>query len=65
MFYKSGSLLVCIAAHGMVDVFSKFAAAESRAAYIYVAATIVTAVLYCVYLSRKPTALQPEAGKQA
>ena len=65
VFYKSGSLLACIAAHGLVDVFSKFAAAESRAAYIYVAATIVTAVLYCAYLSRKPAALQPEAGKQA
>lgn len=65
VFYKSGSLAVCIAVHGLVDVFAKFSAAESRAAYLYVAATIVIAVLYCAYLSRKPAALHPGDGKQA
>ena len=60
VFYKSGSLLVCIAVHGLVDVFSKFAAAESSAEYVYVAATIVVAAAYCLFLSRKPTALTDE-----
>lgn len=59
VFYKSGSLLVCIVVHGMVDVFSKFAASDENmaAAYIYIAATIVIAIVYCLYLNRKPTAL--------
>ena len=65
VFYKSGSLLVCIAANGLVDVFAKFAAADGGSGYGYITATVLTAVLYCAYLSRKPAALQPEAGKQA
>lgn len=60
VFYKSGSLLVCIVVHGMVDVFSKFYNENENMtnAYIYVFATIVVAVVYCIYLSRKPTALE-------
>lgn len=59
VFYKSGSLLVCIIVHGMVDVFSKFAASDENmtGAYIYITATMVIAIVYCLYLSRKPTAL--------
>lgn len=60
VFYHSGSLLVCIFVHGMVDVFSKFAAAESRAAYTYVVVTIAVSIVYCLYLSRMPAALGPE-----
>lgn len=60
LFYYSGSLLVCIFVHGMVDVFSKFAAAESRAAYAYVVVTIAVSIVYCLYLSRRPAALGPE-----
>lgn len=60
VFYKSGSLWVCIAVHGMVDVFSKFAAAGSVSEYVYVAATIVVAAAYCFYLNRRPTALAEE-----
>ncbi len=62
VFYKSGSLWVCILVHGLVDVFSKFAAHESNSEYIYVAATIVLSAVYCFYLSRKPTALTQEAA---
>lgn len=58
MFYKSGSLLVCIIVHGLVDVFSKFSAPESNSEYIYVAATIVISAVYCFWLSRKPAALK-------
>lgn len=59
VFYKSGSLLLCVIVHGMIDVFSKFGAPEKPeiTACIYVGATIVIAVIYCFYLSRKPSAL--------
>lgn len=54
VFYKSGSLWICIIVHGLVDVFSKFAAvSESNSDYIYVAATIVVSIVYCFYLSRR------------
>lgn len=60
VFYKSGSLWVCIFVHGLVDVFAKFAAAESGSVsdYAYVAATILVSIAYCIYLSRRPTALK-------
>lgn len=59
VFYKSGSLLVCIFVHSMVDVFSKFSPYGNggTAAYIHISATIVVAIVYCLYLSRKPAAL--------
>lgn len=62
VFYKSGSLWVCILVHGLVDVFAKFAAADSGTVsdYVYVAATILISIAYCVWLNRKPTALKPE-----
>lgn len=62
VFYKSGSLLVCIFVHGMVDAFSKFAAYDEDMtnAYIYIFATMAVAVIYCLYLSRKPTVLERE-----
>lgn len=59
VFYKSGSLWVCIIVHGLVDVFSKFAAPENTSGYLYPAVTIIVSAAYCVYLSRKPTALKP------
>lgn len=62
LFYHSGSLLVCIFVHGMVDVFAKFAA-ESGSNYIYVPATIIVSIAYCLYLSRRPVAL--DQGKAA
>ena len=52
LFYKSGSLIPCIIAHGLVDAFSKFAAENIVAEWVYMAATIVTAIVYCIYLSR-------------
>lgn len=63
VFYKSGSLWVCVIVHGLVDVFSKFAAADGGSGYLYVAATIVVSAAYCAYLSRKPAALKPETIK--
>ena len=56
VFYKSGSLLPCIIAHSLVDAFSKFAAQESSMLtdWIYMVATIVIAIVYCLYLKRLP-----------
>lgn len=56
VFYKSGSIAVCIMVHGGVDVFSKFAAHEGGSEYVYVIATIVVSAAYCFYLSKKPAA---------
>lgn len=62
VFYKSGSLLVCIFVHGMVDAFSKFSAYDVnfKFAYIYMFATIIIAIIYCIYLSKKPSVLKDE-----
>ncbi len=57
VFYKSGSLCICIIVHGLVDVFSKFAAPESASDQVYVVVTIIVSIAYCFYLNRKPTAL--------
>ena len=38
--------------HGLIDVFSTIAADNPPADKIYVWATIITAILYCMYLSR-------------
>ena len=58
VFYKSGSLIPCIIAHGLVDAFSKFSLdrGEGNASYewIYMIATIVVAIIYCLYLIKLP-----------
>lgn len=58
VFYKSGSLMICIIVHGLIDAFSKFTDLSVTLSYIYMGATIVSAILYCAYLSRKPTLLK-------
>lgn len=60
IFYKSGCLWVCIIAHGMIDVFSKFNAPgeDMTSLYIYMGATFIIGGVYCIYLSRKPSALE-------
>ena len=55
VFDKSGSLLPCILAHSLTDVFSLFSAKETslqlnRVVYIIV---IVIAVAYCFYLASR------------
>lgn len=56
VFYKSGSLIPCIIAHGLVDAFSKFSAEDVSMTTdrIYMIATIVIAIVYCLYLKRLP-----------
>jgi len=59
LFYHSGSLLVCIPVHGLVDVFSKFSASQGGAAeYAYILATVVLSAAYCLFLSRRPAVLK-------
>lgn len=50
--YKSGSLIPCIIAHSLIDVFSLFAGDNIAADRIYVGATIVVSIIYCIYLSK-------------
>lgn len=59
VFYKSGSLCICIPIHGMVNALSNFAAPDRSlaSAYLYMGATIIVAIIYCIYLSKKPAAL--------
>ena len=52
VFHKSGSLLPCIAAHSLIDVFSKFSVDSPTADWIYVIATIILAIAYSAYLCR-------------
>ena len=65
VFYKSGSLIMCIIVHSLIDVFSRFngVARDQNTPlsdYIYMGATIVGALVYCAYLSKKPAALEKE-----
>lgn len=52
VFYVSGSLLPCIIAHAMIDAFSLYGGDNALMDWIYIIATIVGAVVYCVYLGR-------------
>lgn len=64
VFYKSGSLLPCILAHSMIDVFSRFASSSSaitKMDWVYVGVTIAVSFLYCLYLSRLPSCLHEDA----
>lgn len=60
VFYKSGCIWINVIVHGVVDAFSKFAAPDNNlvCGYVYVAATIITAIVYCIYLSKKPNAFE-------
>lgn len=55
VYYKCGSLLPLILAHSAIDVLSVFAVDNAVADGLFIGATIVTAVLYCLYLSRLET----------
>ena len=59
VFYKCGSLIPCIIAHGLVDAFSMFANdgdSSLTAAWIYMSAAIVIAIVYGRYLAKLPAA---------
>ena len=60
VFYRCGSLLPCIAAHAMIDVFSLFGKDGTLADRVYVGATVVVSIAYCVYLARLDRAAPAE-----
>lgn len=54
VFYKSKSLLPCIAAHGAVNALSKFGKGSAVGDWVYMSVTIAVALAYCTYLFRLP-----------
>ena len=54
-YLKGGSLLPCILIHGLIDAFSVFARDSEVAHWAYIIATVVIAVIYCLYLKKQPT----------
>ncbi len=60
VFYKCGSLFPGILMHSMIDVFSRFGEISERTGWIYLGASIVISLLYCLYLSRLPSELSKE-----
>lgn len=52
VFYRSGSIIPCIIAHSMIDVFSVLSTDNETADWIYVGAVIVVGIIYSIYLIR-------------
>ena len=52
VFLKSGSLLPCIIAHALIDVFAEFCTDNLIMGYVYICATILIGIAYCLYLKR-------------
>lgn len=53
--WKSGSLLPCILAHALIDIFANFGVDAFMSTWVYVIATIIISLVYCLYLSRLET----------
>ena len=63
-FYKSGSLLPCILAHSIIDVFSVFTKSKGPLLdWIYVAVIVILAIAYCLYLRRLETPAVNRVGR--
>ncbi len=60
--YKSGSIIPCIIAHSVIDVLSVLGADIMLFSWINIGATIVTAICYCIYLSRLQTSGDVDNG---
>ena len=54
-YLKGGSLLPCIAIHGLIDAFSVFSRDSQIADWAYIVATVAAALVYCLYLRKQPT----------
>ncbi|MDD6154661.1 MAG: CPBP family intramembrane metalloprotease [Eubacteriales bacterium] len=66
VFYKSGSLIPGIIAHGLVDAFSKFSKgygveAATTLDWVYMGVTILIAIVYGSYLAKLPPAKPDKA----
>ncbi len=53
VYYKSGSLLLCILVHAAVDVLSVVAAETAWGTWLYIGATVVVGGAYSLYLSKR------------
>lgn len=54
-YLKGGSLLACILIHGIIDAASVFSRDNLVGDTVFMVATILTAIVYCIYLSKQPT----------
>lgn len=56
VFYKCGSLIPCIIAHSLIDVFSLFVneSHNDMTGRIYMGVTIAVAIVYGIYLAKQP-----------
>ena len=59
-YLKSGSLLACILIHGIIDAASVFGRDNVVGDTVFMIATIVVAIVYCLYLSKQSTPEQAE-----
>ena len=50
--YKSGSLLLCIVVHAVIDVLSVVAAETVWGSWLYIGLTIVIGGAYSLYLAK-------------
>ncbi len=53
VYYKSGSLLLCILIHAVVDVLSVVAAETTWGSWLYIGATVVIGGAYSLYLAKR------------
>ena len=53
VYYKSGSLLLCILVHAVVDVLAVFAAETTWGSWLYIGATVVIGAAYSLYLVKR------------
>ena len=54
-YLKSGSLVACMLIHGIIDAASVFSRDNVVGDTIFMVATIIVAIVYCLYLSKQPT----------
>ena len=66
-FYKGGSLLPCILAHSLTDVFSTFAAENVSATLNWIShgVMIVIMAVYCLYLVKRVETPRNEGAETA
>ncbi|MBR3151508.1 MAG: CPBP family intramembrane metalloprotease [Erysipelotrichaceae bacterium] len=53
VYYKSGSLLLCILIHAVVDVLSVVSAETTWGSWLYIGATVVIGGAYSLYLAKR------------
>ena len=53
VYYKSGSLLLCILVHAVIDVLSMVAAETAWGSWLYIGATVVIGGAYSLYLAKR------------